>query len=250
MLFLACYRSEAIVLRTRDLGEADKAITLYTKDEGKVRAAGRGARRMRSRLLAVSQPFVHGRYLFFRGKGMDSMAQGELINSYRQLREELDRMAAAAYLAELVDVLVEERDPQEELFRLLLDSFDFLVEHGAKGVLLRFFELQLMNLLGYRPRLADCTICGARQYVRPRFSVAKGGLLCESCSGEDPAALKISPGAWETLRCLLEGRITLVSRLRPLPAVASEMEEVLRRYVDYRLARPLKSLEFLQTLQG
>ncbi|NLN15807.1 MAG: DNA repair protein RecO [Firmicutes bacterium] len=246
---MACYRSEAIVLRTWDLGEADKALTLYTKDEGKIRAAGRGARRMRSRLLAVCQPFVHGRYLFFRGRGMDSLAQGELINSYRQLREELDRMAAAAYLAELVDVLVEERDPQEELFRLLLDSFDFMVEHGPTDLLLRFFELQLMNLLGYRPRLADCAVCGTRQYVDPQFSAVKGGLLCGSCAREDPAALKISPGAWESLRCLLEGRITLVGRLRPSPTVASELGKVLRQYVDYRLARPLKSLEFLQTLQ-
>ncbi|NLM94359.1 MAG: DNA repair protein RecO [Firmicutes bacterium] len=246
---MACYRSEAIVLRTWDLGEADKALTLYTKDEGKIRAAGRGARRMRSRLLAVCQPFVHGRYLFFRGKGMDTIAQGELINSYRGLREELDRMAAAAYLAELVDVLVEERDPQEELFRLLSDSFDFMVEHGPTALLLRFFELQLMNLLGYRPRLADCAVCGTQQYVDPRFSAAKGGLLCGTCAGEDPAALKISPGAWESLRCLLAGRMTLVGRLRPSPAVAAELEAVLRGYVDYRLARPLKSLEFLQTLQ-
>ena len=245
---MACYRSEAIVLRTWDLGEADKALTLYTKDEGKIRAAGRGARRMRSRLLAVCQPFVHGRYLFFRGRGMDSLAQGELINSYRQLREELDRMAAAAYLAELVDVLVEERDPQEELFRLLLDSFDFMVEHGPTDLLLRFFELQLMNLLGYRPRLADCAVCGTRQYVDPQFSAVKGGLLCGSCAGKTLLRLR---SAWALGRvCGASSRGASPSRSAgPSPTVASELGKVLRQYVDYRLARPLKSLEFLQTLQ-
>ncbi|MGI6036686.1 MAG: DNA repair protein RecO [Limnochordia bacterium] len=244
-MLLALYRTEGIVLRTRNLGEADKIVTLLTKDEGKIRAAASGARRMRSRLLALCQPFVHGKFLLFRGKNLDRLSQGELLNPYRVLREDLSTMALAAYFAELVDVFLEERDPHEDLFLLLANTFTWLADMGPSTTLARYFELHLLSYTGYRPQLDRCVGCGA---PGEGFSVERGGMVCSACQPSGVPLL--SPGTWEMLRQLARGRLRIVGILKPSESISREMEGVLSSYISFHGQRPIKSVDFLRSIGG
>ena len=109
---MALYRTEAVVLRTRNLGEADKILTLFSDKRGKIRAVARGSRRPRNHLMGVSQPFTYGSFLIFKGKNLDSVSQGSIIDAQVYLREDLLKMAHASYI-ELVDRLTEEYDPNQ-----------------------------------------------------------------------------------------------------------------------------------------
>lgn len=241
------YNTEGIVLRTRNMGEADKVVTLYTRDHGKVSAAARGARRPRSRLLGPTQVFTHGRYMLFKGRQLDTLSQGEIIHSYQKLREDLDDMAAAMYLTELMDLFLEDGEPSPDLFQLLQMTLQ-LGSAGRFPLALRIFELRLMALLGYEPQLQQCLSCGSQVMDAVAFS-AEGGVVCENCRSQVSRIRSIGKGTYEWMKRLSQWDLERAAILHPSPAVLQEIQTVMAEYIAFRLDRPLKSLQFLQSLE-
>ena len=250
---MALYRTEAIVLRTRNLGEADKILTLFTKERGKVSAVARGSRRPRNHLMGVAQPFTHSTFLIFRGKNLDSISQGTIINAWLYLREDLLKMAYASYIVELVDRLTEEYDPSERIYSLLVAVFERLCNDGLETRLVRFFELRFLRLIGLDPQLEHCVGCDTVMTDtghQLRFSPREGGVLCPDCQRRRTDALSLSLGAYQVMRWLSNADIDRLSVLQMPEAVADEVEETLRNFINFHLQRPLKSLEFLYTIRG
>lgn len=242
------WKTEGIVLRIRNLGEADRIVTLYTKERGKLSTVARGARRIRNRLLSPTQVFTHGRYLIFPGKGLHNLAQAEIVNSGQPIRDDLEKLAYASYITELLDALTVEEDPIERVFPLLAATLA-LLEVGRLGLATRAFELRLMRELGYEPELYHCLSCREELQTRVFFS-EQGGVLCENCVVHDPASMLLTNGTWELMKKLLEWDLSRITVLHPAPSNEQELRRVMRRYLDYRLEYPLKSLEFLETLQA
>lgn len=241
------WRTEGIVLRVRNLGEADRIVTLYTKEKGKLNAVARGARRIRNRLLSPTQVFTHGRYLIFPSKSLHNLSQGDIIHSGQNIRDDLEKLAYASYITELLDALTAEEDLTENLFPLLAATLS-LVESGRSKLAVRAFELRLMSELGYTPELYHCLRCGEVLHNRISFS-EQGGALCEKCVGHFPGCISLSNGTWELMKRLLEWEFSRVNVLHLAQNNEEELRHVMRKYLDYRLQYPLKSLSFLQTLQ-
>lgn len=248
------YRAEGVVLRTRPLGEADLVVTLYTAEEGKIEAVARGGRRLRSRLLGCIQPFSHGRYFLWRGRTLDSLSQGELVRSFRELREDLLRMACASYLAELVDGLTPEREPSRAIFSLLLEGWGFLAGSPPEtnSVLngVSVFELRLLNILGYAPQLWQCLSCKTAEEGEWYFGIRTGGLLCARCASQDETARPVSGETLGGLRQLASTPLARAGVLRLSPGARAEMRELLKGYCIYRAERELKSAGFLDLVRG
>src|SRR5690554_5933659 len=114
------YRSEGIILRSRPLGEADKILTMLTRDKGKVEVVARGARRPRSRLVGAAQPFSYLKVLFFSGKSLHQLSQAQIIKSFAPLRDDLTHMTYAAYWTELIDTFLPLDEPNQDIFLFLL----------------------------------------------------------------------------------------------------------------------------------
>ncbi len=250
---MALYRTEAVVLRTRNLGEADKILTLFTKDRGKVSAVARGSRRPRNHLMGVSQLFTHSNFLIFRGKNLDSVSQGTIINAWLNLREDLLKMAYASYIVELVDRLTEEYDPSASVYSLLVAVFDRLQIDGLETRLARFFELRFLRLIGLEPQLQRCVGCDTIMTDtgnQLRFSPREGGVLCYRCQRSRTDTLSLSLGAYQIMRWLSDADIDRLSVLQMPKVVEDEVEETLRSFLNFHLQRPLKSLEFLHTIRG
>lgn len=247
---MGLYKAEGVVLRTRNLGEADKIVILYTREAGKVGAVARGARRVRSRLLGSTQLFAHGRYLLYEGKNLHTLSQGELVRAFRRLREDLTRMAYASYLAELTDVAIEEGEPHEAVFVAFVRALALLEDGDADDLALRWYESRLMQELGYGMRLDDCSVCESAIEQDAWASAESGGLLCGRCRQADAAAQRLSAGVLGMLRRIAASDGTRLSVLRPNPADRRLMAQVLRRHIDFRLRRRIKSAEFLATLES
>lgn len=250
---MALYNAEGIVLRNRGLGEADRIITLFTREEGKVEAVARGARRPRSRLSGTTQPFTLGRYQLFRGKGLDSISQCEVEEGFAALRDDLARMAHAAYVCELVESITSDRDANEELFYLLSGALHLCAAGDDLPLVVRLFELRALAVTGYQPVLDHCAACGGPLGDAPqlRFAVAQGGVVCPNCAGGEASGpvVNISRGTLETMRRLLEVDLRRALMLKPDAATRAEMEAVLEEYIGWRLDRRLKSREFLSLVK-
>jgi len=249
---LALYTADGIVLRTRNLGEADRIITLYTREQGKVECVARGSRRARSRLVGATQLFTHGRYVVYSGRSLDTLNTADIIESFSDLREDLIKLAYASYVAELLDTSVELGEPSEDIFALVLDSFGALAVGTEPQVISRWFELRLMTLLGYAPTVDRCVSC-ARELTAIGeelfMSAREGGALCRQCLGRDSTAIRVRRSTVEWVKRLLATEGARLSVVRFSTEDDRLLEALGRAYVDYRVPRPLKSLGFLASIK-
>jgi DNA repair protein RecO (recombination protein O) len=246
------YNAEAIVIRTRDLDEADKIAVLLTREEGKVEAVARGARRPRNRYAAAIQLFTHVKVSLFHGRSLDTLSQVEIVESFRHLREDLVRTAYATYACELMDEMIRQRQRNDQAYLLLLASLHLLnAPEIDPEPTLRAYELKLLSILGFRPSLDRCVACEGPIGDGPvvRFAPALGGALCPTCPSEGEAVHRISRGAVESMRRLLEGDIRRASVIRIGGEMAAEIDRALSDYITVRTERPIRSKEFLDSLR-
>ena len=245
------YKTEAIVLRRTNLGEADRILTLFTPNEGKIRAIAKGVRRPTSKLGGHVELLTHCSLMLARGRDLDIVTQGQIIDSFSPLRGDLWRISCALYLAELVDAFAAENVENRPVFTLLLDALHWLGQARHTGLVLRYFELHLLGHLGYQPQLQQCLNCkSALEPTANFFSASGGGVLCPNCVDTEPVTRPISLNALKVLRFLQNSDLAASQRLRLRPNLARELEQLLREYIRYLLEREVKSTEFLHRLEA
>jgi DNA repair protein RecO (recombination protein O) len=252
------YKAEGIVLRRHTIGEADRVITLLTREYGRLRATARGIRRATSRLGGRVEPYTHARFLLARGRTLDVIAQVDVLHAFAGIRADLMRSAHAAYVAELVDRFLPERDRHEDVFGLVRDTLAALERAGeedAEVVALRF-ALHLADALGYRPESGACVGCGRslpRGEGRPgewwAFSPALGGALCPGCAGRDADAIRAAPGVLAMLGYLLRPPRGGSIRLRIPPAARRDLVRLIQAHLEYRLDGRLRAPGVIERLR-
>ena len=244
------YRAEALVLRRSDFGEADRLLTLLTRDHGKVRALAKGSRRPTSRHSGNLESFVHVQILLAHGRELDVVTQSQLIHPFRRVREDLGAASYAYYFAEVTDALLEADDPAAGPFELLLEALGALEEGREPTLLAAHYLLRLLDVVGYRPELFRCLDCGAE--LRPEvnyLSATQGGALCARCGPRHPEAHRIGVDALKVLRHLQRTeRLGNLAVTLP-PGLAEQADREVRTFVEHHLDRRLRSPEFIVRLR-
>jgi len=242
------YSVEALVIRTRDFGEADKILTLYTREQGKVQAIAKGVRKPSSRLRGGVQLFSYSRMLLYRGKTMDTVTQAETVEAFAGLRDDLSRLIYGVYLAELIENMALEREPNEPFFILALSSLGLLLGDDPE-LIARFFEIRLLHLLGYGPNFSECLICHRIPAGIPLKVVPDmGGVTCRNCTGHSVGSTWISAGTALTLNRLLYTDPQKVFQLKISPVMRREMEKALEINLEYHLEKSLRAKKIVRNM--
>jgi len=244
------YRVDAVVLKRKDMGEADRLLTCFTRDRGKLKLIAKGIRKPASRKAGHLELFTHARFLVARARTWDIITQAEGVNVYLALREDLSRTSYAYYAAELLDRLTEEQDEHQEMFDLFLDTLERLSVASELRIPTRYYELGLLNLAGFRPELFTCLGCGEQiQPATNYFHYGRGGILCESCGAEIAGSRRLSLPALKVLRYMQTRPYASVQNLQLRENVQGEIEDILYHYLTYVLEQNLKSVRFLRLLR-
>lgn len=245
------FRVEAIVLRHVDWGEADRILTLYTRERGKLRVVAKGARRIKSRKAGHLEPFTRVALQLAKSHTMPIVTQAETAEAYLPLRDDLVKTAIASTVVELLDRFTyEDESENPSIYRLLSETLQRIANLPDAWVAARYYEIHLLDFLGYRPQLVTCANCG--EEIRPvaqYFSVVQGGALCPRCGAGLPGARPISMEALKILRHLQRSTYSEAQRVRPGPEVRAEVEAVIQVYVTYLLERELNSPGFLKQVR-
>ena len=237
---MAVYHTDALVIRSREFGESDRVLTLFSREMGKLQAVAKGVRKPKSRQRAGAQLFTYADYLIHKGKSMDTVSQCSPKESFPYLWYDLDRSFAATGIAELLDISTISAQPNQELFGLTLTCL-FLLEQYDPALVLSAYALRSMTLLGYRPLLRECAECGdSISGEHLFFSSEAGGTLCGQCR-ESYSGRWIRAGSLAFMRQLVKVEITKIDRLRWNPWMQQEILETLRLFVEHNFERPLKS---------
>jgi len=244
------YQTEAIIIKKTRLGEADRILTLYTPEMGKIQAVAKGVRRPRSKLSGHLELLTHSLVSLARGRNLDTITGSQTINSFIALKSDLGFTSYALYATELVNQFTADHIENHPLFNLLLETLEQLGQGGNSELTLRYFELQLLSEVGYRPQLHHCVAC--HQPLKPESNVfcsSAGGMLCPDCAPSQPLTCPLSVNAQKVLRLLQGSDYSTIRRLKMNRELSRELEMVMRDYLRYLLEREVKSAAWLDALR-
>jgi DNA repair protein RecO (recombination protein O) len=246
-------KSEAIVLRRQDLRETSLILTFYTKDFGKIKGIVRGVRGTRPQSLASGgclELFAQNEIVFYDRKSADifTVSQCDLIDFFNPVRSSLERLSYASYMIELLDSVTSLGDVNIGVYDLLLESLRLLAGPASARRVTRIFEIKLLDELGLMPKLDSCVQCGAPMSAAMNFSLRNGGLICKKCLAADPRAVGILPGTAKFIDTIRQLSFDRVERIKVAEAVGRELEDILRKFLDYHIERRLKTLEFIKSV--
>ncbi len=244
------HRVEAIVLRHTDWGEADRLLWLFTRQMGKVRAVAKGVRKPHSRKAGHLEPFTRVELLLAQGRDLPIITQAEAREAYLSLREDLVKVGYASYIIELLDRFTYEEGENLGLYRLLSDTLGRINKENDPAFAVRYYEVRLLDLVGFRPQLLQCVSCGAQIKAEDQFfSFEKGGVICPSCRAKEPGARPLSLPALRILRHFQRSSYAEAQRARLSANVDRELETLMGNYLTYLLERGLNTPEFLKRVR-
>jgi DNA repair protein RecO (recombination protein O) len=241
----------AIVLRAVSYGEADRVVTLFGRDTGRVSALARSARRSQRRFAGGLGLGAIGMATLRERPG----AEMALLESFEgstgghvALGADVGRMAHAAYAAELVAKLCAPRQPEPAVYDLLAELLERLAAGAASAERLRVFELALLDALGLRPVVDRCAVCGdADPAVGYRWDPERGGAVCVGCArGGRP----IGAEARAALARLAALTLAEAAQAALPPDVNRDCREALLEIIKHHVSGPLKSVEFIAKLSN
>jgi DNA repair protein RecO (recombination protein O) len=242
---VSTYTATGITLRHYPTGEFDKILVVFTREHGLKRFIAKGARRKQSKLGGKSEPLVRAQWFLGKGKSLDVVAQCEGLHAHRILREDLDRLLAGMYLAELVEALVEDEQPNPEVFDLLAATLMALEVVVSPQLVIAWFELTLLHALGYGLELDACVLCAATlDQEGCGFSAEEGGMLCAACRALR-GQRRLHHKGLALLRRLAEVDLSAIAAHTLSPDLLAHARGVLQASLALHAGRPLKTLDLL-----
>lgn len=242
-------KATAIVLKSRKWGDADRIVTCYAKQLGKIRGIARGARRQKSRFGAALEPFSLCRLDLFEktGDSLFRISHVDLTTSFQSLREDLNLMASAARMVNVVAAVTPDGDPDPLVFETLEQGLISLQTSRDPTFTALLFQIKLLGLTGFRPQTDQCAACGRAQFVgEAQFSPVAGGLVCLMCVAHQRVrCVALSRGSLSFLQQAIRLAPAVVTRLRATGQVRHEVEEAIDGYVTVVAGKRLPPVDFL-----
>ena len=243
------YVAEAIILRRSDFQEADRRLTLLTPERGRLNVVAKGVRRPASRMAGHLELFTLAKVFVVRRRSLDLVVQAETVQTFPQLRTDLDRLPFAYQAVETTHILVEEEVDAHAEFVLLVKALGALATTAALPLVLVAFKLQLLEISGYQVQLRECARCGKPLSENgTRLRPDSGGVVCGACGGA--SGLPVAVRALKCLRWLAQEPLQTVERLQVDPATTARLEQAADMFVRYVAEQDLKTTPFLERMRA
>lgn len=247
----AALKAEGIILRKYFLRETSYILVILTKEFGKIRGVIKGVRNPYPKFAGDFEIFTNCELLFYKKKKslLDLITQCDALEFFLPVRKDIERLTYANYFIELIDIVTNDYDDNKQLYDILIESLRMLASGASARRTSRIFELNALDALGLSPEFERCVECGSADNDRNFFSVKAGGVLCLKCRNLDGSAFNISLGTIKFMRKIQTSDLKRTSSIKVSKEVGIETEKVLKRFMQYYISRPIKSLKFLGQLE-
>jgi len=245
------YRTEGIVLKTIEYGDADKIVTIYTKNHGKIQAIAKGVRKTKSKFGSSLEILTYAVFLIYKGKNIDIISQTEILESFFIASKEIVKFAFASNCVEVVNKISEEGEVNLSLFFLLKEVLHYLKEAKDPKLLTLSFKWQTLAILGYKPSFNRCCSCNSeiKDQKEMFFNIDKGGVICNKCLSEDKrGCIQVSLYFIKLGRKLLITNLSVISKATISDERMKELEKVTDLYLAYYSDQSFKTDTFLKSL--
>ncbi|MFH1395513.1 MAG: DNA repair protein RecO [Candidatus Omnitrophota bacterium] len=248
---MAAHKAEGIILKKYLLRETSYIIIAFTKEFGKIKGVIKGVRAPYPQFAGNFEIFTQCRLLFYKKKknAMDLITQCEALDFFLPIRKDIERLTYANYFIELVNTVTTEYDINEELYRVLTESLKMLASKTSAKRAARIFELKLLNVLGFSPQMEECALCGYAGTGLNLFSIKNGGVLCKSCGKVSGGFMSLSNGTVNFIKKIQQNDFDKIAQIKVSKEVGMETETVLKKFLNYYINYPIKSLKFLEHIE-
>lgn len=242
------HKWEGIVIKVRAYGESNKIVTLMTREAGKVAVMARGAKKPRSRLASVTQPFTIGAFMVMHTSGMGTLQQGEHMQTLRYVQQDIVATAYASFIVELVDRVVEEGQSQPYVYDVLYQALQAIEEEYDPEAISLFVEWKLLPFIGVQPIVHQCAACGATD-GEFAFSFSEGGFLCHRCFQLDPYIIRLTPTHVKLIRMFYQLPIEQVGKLELKKETKYFIRKIVSTMYEEQGGVRLKTRSFIEQLE-
>ena len=243
-------KSEAILLSKREIRETSSIVHFYTKDFGKIKALIKGVRGSHAKRGSYLHEFAKFDIVFYDKRKSDifMVTQCDLINSYSEIAEDLDKRLKAFYVVELVDKFTPLADKSVELYHLLEWVLFFLSTERFINRAIIIFQLKLLENSGLLPQFEECLNCSGKIVKDACFSLRLSGLLCAKCRDTDLQASPISRGAVSSINMIVRQKRERLNSLMVANSISTELNRLLERLIAYHLGEHLNTTDFMRQI--
>ena len=237
-----------MVLSTMPIGEYDRRVVILTKEQGKISAFARGARRPNSPLVGAVNPFSFGEFTLYAGRTSYTIQSASISNYFAELREDVVGAYYGFYFLEFADYYTKESNDEREMLKLLYQTMRALINPHIPDRLIRYiFELKALTINGQGPQVFQCVTCGDKD--RPAvFSAAKGGLVCSECDGNVLDGMVLDNSTLYSMQYIESSTIEKLYTFNVTEKVLNQLGRVMERLMEVYVDKRFKSLEILETL--
>lgn len=237
-----------MVLSTAPVGEYDRRVVILTKEQGKISAFARGARRPNSPLVGAVNPFSFGEFTMYEGRSSYTIQSVKITNYFSELREDMMGAYYGFYFLEFANYYTKEQNDEREMLKLLYQTMKALTNpHIPNPLIRRIFELKAVCINGEGPQVFQCVHCLKRE-GRMVFSAREGGLICADCAGMISDGIVLDNSTLYTMQYIESSTIEKLYTFTVSEAVLKKMSQIMERYCLLYVEKHFKSLEILETL--
>lgn len=242
-------KTEGIVLRETEYKDADKLLTVLTREHGKITVKARGVKSGRSRSKAACQLLTYSEFTLLEKQGRYIITEAVPKEMFSELRTDIELLYLASYFAQVAEAVAQEEDAAPELLSLLLNALYALAKLKKPQKLVKaVFELRLACIAGFLPDLRGCAVCGSPS--PDRFNITQGVLQCASCGNESTAGIRmpVSPGTLEAMRYIASADAKRLFSFTLSDTALTELNGLTESYLSMRLERGFFTLDLYKSL--
>ncbi len=244
-------KTQAIILRSFDDGEADRTVIILTPEEGKLKARVRGARKINSRLGGHTDLLNLTNLNVGLGNHLNVVTAADSLNSFVNLKSNLERLASAIYLAELMNALIPEDVPHRSIFYLLLSALQELNKNKDPLIISRYLELKALEETGYKQELYRCVLCNTNiQPNQHSYVPSFGGVVCSKCPVSRGELCTLSLNSLKVLRHFDRNSLSDALSIHLDNHIEYEIEKILEQSITWILEKQSKARKFVTHLQN
>lgn len=249
------FTTNAINLKSYSISEADKIILMYSKEKGLIKGIAKGIKKTNSKLGGRMDLLVANKMMLNKGRNIDTICQAEALNTFFNLRNDINKLFYAMYCCEIVTNFGTENDPNSEeiysLFYTFLDSISSAETKEQVMLSVLRFQLKIMNITGYLPELSTCVKCLKSANEEFYFSIEHGGIICPHCSENIVKKIKVHNKIREFLNTLLREDFNTHTRYDDLATekVCDICINLLKNYIEYYSPKRFKTTQILEGIR-
>lgn len=247
------FTTNAINIRSYNLSESDKIIVMYSKEKGLIKGVAKGSKKTSSKLGGRMDMLVANKLMLHKGKNLDTICQAEALDTFMNLRRDMDKLFYSMYCAEIINNFGIENDPNsEEIFNLFYSLLETMSKAKTKEETLLSvlrFQLQVMNVSGYSLETDQCVKCNCKiNEEEIYFSFEQGGILCKDCKPSSIGAQKMHYKIKDFIKVLQTTDFTEKTRYDELATekVCDFCFKLLKKYIEFYSPKKFKTTQMLE----